>query len=133
VLSDRRLIFGTPEQGVLVDVSRGRITAPVTSQNRVLMAHLLVSLDDDSCHTWVVNKSRLGQSPMPSTGWSRTSIIRLRCSQVGRVRGRPQGPVSNSDGANVTAVKGETTIGEAGLAVWMGPHSGPLPPTPPRR
>jgi hypothetical protein len=56
VLSDRRLIFGTPEHGILVDVRTRQIKAPVRVRNRVLMAHLLVPLEDGTIHRLVVNK-----------------------------------------------------------------------------
>ncbi|MGB7051903.1 MAG: hypothetical protein WBG41_10060 [Acidimicrobiales bacterium] len=57
VLSDRRLIFGTPEHGILVDVRRREINAPVRVRHRFLMAHLLVSLKDGTVLRLVVNKS----------------------------------------------------------------------------
>ena len=56
VRSDRRLIFGTPEHGILVDVPRRKIEVPVRVCNRLLMAHLLVSLEDGTSYTLVINK-----------------------------------------------------------------------------
>ena len=57
VLSDRRLVFGTPEHGILVDIPTRQIKVPVRVQNRILMAHLLVSLEDGTSHTFVIGKS----------------------------------------------------------------------------
>jgi hypothetical protein len=57
VLSDRRLIFGTPEHGLLVDIPTRQIKVPVRVQNRFLMAHLLLSLEDGTRHTFVISKS----------------------------------------------------------------------------
>jgi hypothetical protein len=56
VLSDRRLIFGTPEHGILVDVRTRQIKVPVRVRNRVLMAHLLVSLEGGTTLRLVVNR-----------------------------------------------------------------------------
>jgi hypothetical protein len=56
VLSDRRLIFGTAEHGVLINVTIGRVERPTRICNRLLMARLLVSLNDDTSHTFVINK-----------------------------------------------------------------------------
>ena len=56
VLSDRRLIFGTPEHGILVDVRTRQIKIPVRLRHRFLMAHLLVPLEDGTIYRFVVNK-----------------------------------------------------------------------------
>lgn len=56
LLSDRRLIFGTPEHGILVDVATSQIELPVRTESRLLMAHVLVSLKDGSSHRLVINK-----------------------------------------------------------------------------
>jgi hypothetical protein len=56
LLSDRRLIFGTPEHGILLNIRTRQIKVPVRVRNRILMAHLLVPLEDGTIHRLVVNR-----------------------------------------------------------------------------
>ena len=57
VLTDRRLIFGTSQHGVMVDLRRNEIRTPVTVRFKWMMARLRVEASAGDEHTFVVNKS----------------------------------------------------------------------------
>jgi hypothetical protein len=55
VLTDRRLVFGTAQHGILVEVPIGEIRAPVLVTNKFMMARLVI--ETDARQTFVVNKN----------------------------------------------------------------------------
>lgn len=57
VLTDRRLIFGTAQHGILVDVAKKEIGTPVSFTYKWMMARLVIETDTGTPHTFVVNKT----------------------------------------------------------------------------
>jgi hypothetical protein len=57
VLTNRRLIFGTAQHGILVDVARKEIRTPASVSYKWMMARLVIESDTATRHTFVVNKS----------------------------------------------------------------------------
>jgi hypothetical protein len=55
VLTDRRLIFGTSQHGIMVDLGRAEIRTPVTVRFRWMMARLGVEASAGDEHTFIVN------------------------------------------------------------------------------
>ena len=55
VLTDRRLVFGTSQHGILVDVPGGEIRTPVLVTNKYMMARLII--ETDARHVFVLNKN----------------------------------------------------------------------------
>lgn len=57
VLTNRRLIFATVWHGILVDVARKEIVPPASISYRWMMARLVVETNQDTKHTFVMNKA----------------------------------------------------------------------------
>ena len=57
VLTDRRLVFGTAQHGILIDLPLKEIGPPPTIAYKFMMVRLLVKADDGAEHTFVVNRS----------------------------------------------------------------------------
>ncbi len=57
VLTDCRLIFGTPQRGIMIVLGRKDIRTPVSVTMRWLMARLRIETCGGDEHTFVVNKT----------------------------------------------------------------------------
>jgi hypothetical protein len=56
VLTDRRLVFATPQRGILVDLDRARIKRADLVKVRLTMAHLQIETEDGRLFTFVADK-----------------------------------------------------------------------------
>ena len=56
VLTDSRLIFATPQRGILVDLERGQIKKADLVKIRFTMAHLQIETEDGRMLTFVADK-----------------------------------------------------------------------------
>ena len=57
VLTNRRLVFGTAQHGILIALPMKEILVPATITDKFMSARLLVKADSGAEHTFVLNRS----------------------------------------------------------------------------
>jgi hypothetical protein len=121
VLTDRRLIFGTAREGILVDLATAQIKQPAITAYRFTMSHLTVTSVDGLARIFVTMASSARAASSPTR-------IPVRANNSTISRRRRFGSVASA-AMNLAAVGSSKNRGSgssrAGKSLeWMGSRAG---------